>query len=214
MLTTITRKLKTRQHKIETSEQETEVFFSGAKRKTWAERQFPELCLSFLFFCLFSSTGCPNMFGIGSEVCERSEHRLRKIVFCSKKLCFQPYLWTARNENGFFSNFSPIVLCSNLFSELFEIGKSCFKNPLLFFAVHKKGLKHIFLERNKIFSYVMLASLAMLNETFSVIFKHCVRKNSNFNCLKVFRGCTRPVLCLPHFFARLYVSCCFCIVRG
>ena len=61
MLTTITSKLllsrlKTR-HKIETSEQETEVFFSGAKRKTWAERQFPELYLSFLFSVYFFLQG-------------------------------------------------------------------------------------------------------------------------------------------------------------
>ena len=48
----------------------------------------------------------------------------------------------------FLSNFVPFVLCSNLFSRLFEIGEKLLKNPLPFFAVYKKGWKSNFLERN------------------------------------------------------------------
>ena len=41
----------------------------------------------------------------------------------------------------FFSNFAPIVLCSNLFSKLFEIGEKLLKNPFSVLAVFKKRLK-------------------------------------------------------------------------
>ena len=36
-------------------------------------------------------------------------------------------------------SFSPIILCSNLFSKLFENGEKWLKNPLSFLAVDKKG---------------------------------------------------------------------------
>ena len=52
----------------------------------------------------------------------------------------------------FWVNFLPIILCSNLFSKLFEIGEKLLKNPLSFLAVHKKGSKSNFLEQNTIFS--------------------------------------------------------------
>ena len=36
------------------------------------------------------------------NVCEQSEHRLqKKIVFCSKKLLFEPFFVNCKNENGF-----------------------------------------------------------------------------------------------------------------
>ena len=40
----------------------------------------------------------------------------KKIVFRSKKLLFQPFLKTAKNENGFLSNFTPIS--DNLINKL------------------------------------------------------------------------------------------------
>ena len=54
-------------------------------------------------------------------------------------------------EKGILSNFSPIILCSNLFNKLFEIGEKLLKNPFIFLAVYKKGLKSNFLEQNTIF---------------------------------------------------------------
>ena len=55
-------------------------------------------------------TGCPNKFEISSEMfaSEASIVYKKKFVFCSKKLLFEPFLWTVKNENGFLSNFSPI----------------------------------------------------------------------------------------------------------
>ena len=83
-----------------------------------------------------------------SKVCKRRLRIFRKNVFCSIKLLFEPFLWTAKLKMEFLSNFSPIVLCSNLFSKLFEIGEKLLKNPFSFFAVHKKGWKSNFLEQN------------------------------------------------------------------
>ena len=40
----------------------------------------------------------------------------KKFVFCYKKLLFQPFLRSAKNDNGFVSNFSPIS--NNLLNEL------------------------------------------------------------------------------------------------
>ena len=51
----------------------------------------------------------------------------------------------------FFNDFAPIVLCSNLFTKLFEIGEKLLKNPFSFVAVHKKGSKSNFLEQNTFF---------------------------------------------------------------
>ena len=56
------------------------------------------------------------------EACERSELCFGKNIFCSKKLLFKPFLWTAKMKMEFLSNFAPIVLCSNSFSKLLEIG--------------------------------------------------------------------------------------------
>ena len=101
------------------------------------------------------NTGCPNKFRIlfwSSEmnVSEASivYKRYEKIVLCSKKLLFQPHLWTAKLKMEFFSHFAPIALCSNLFSKLLEIGEKLLKNPCSFFAVYQKGWTSNFLERN------------------------------------------------------------------
>jgi len=72
--------------------------------------------------------------------CERSEHRLqKKIVFCSKKLLFEPFLKTAKTVNGCLSHFSPIS--NNLLNRLLHkiIGEKLPKNSIFNFAVHKKG---------------------------------------------------------------------------
>ena len=86
-----------------------------------------------------------------SEVCQRRLRILRKNVFCSIKLLFKPFLWTAKRQMEFLGNFFPKILCSNLFSKLFEIGEKWLKNPLSFLAVPKKGWKSNFLEQNTIF---------------------------------------------------------------
>ena len=61
----------------------------------------------------------------------------KKFVFRSKKLLFQPFLKTAKNENGFLSNFSPIS--NNLLNKLLHkrIGAKLLKNSIFIFAVHK-----------------------------------------------------------------------------
>ena len=58
-----------------------------------------------------------------SEVCQQRLQSLRKNVFCSIKLLFKPFLWTAKRQMEFLGNFFPKILCSNLFSKLFEIGE-------------------------------------------------------------------------------------------
>ena len=72
-----------------------------------------------------------------TNVCERSELRLqKKIVFCSKKLLFQPFLGSARNDNGFLSHFSPIS--DNLQNKLLHmiIGEMLLKKSQSFFFVN------------------------------------------------------------------------------
>ena len=54
-------------------------------------------------------------------------------------------------EMEFFSTFVPIILCSNLFSELLIIGEKLPKKSIFNFAVHKQGLKSNFLEQNTFF---------------------------------------------------------------
>ena len=93
-----------------------------------------------------------NVIFWSSEVCKRRLRILWKNVFCSKKLLFDPFLWTAKMIMEFFGNFSPIILCSDLLGKLFEIGGKLLNNPLSFLAVYKKGWKSNFLEQNTIFS--------------------------------------------------------------
>ena len=86
-------------------------------------------------------TGCPNKFGImfwssemnvseGSIVYESYE----KIVFCSKKLLFQPFFLNWKIENGFLKQ-----LFSNLLNRLLhnKMEKSCFKKPFSFLQFRK-----------------------------------------------------------------------------
>ena len=51
----------------------------------------------------------------------------------------------------FLSNFSPIVLCSNLLSKLFEIGKKLLKNPFSILQFSKKAKKAIFWSKIQFF---------------------------------------------------------------
>ena len=79
---------------------------------------------------------------------ERSELCLqKKIVFCSKKLLFQPFLWTAKNDNGFVSNFSPIS--NNLLNKLLkrQLEQSCLKIPFSILQFTKKAQKAILWSR-------------------------------------------------------------------
>ena len=48
------------------------------------------------------STGCPNKFGIHSEMfASEARYVYKKIVFRSKKLLFQPFFLNCKTENGF-----------------------------------------------------------------------------------------------------------------
>ena len=66
-------------------------------------------------------------------VCKRIVKSLRKNVFCSKKLLFEHFLWTAKLEKRHWSNFS----WSDLFSKLEKI-------RTFYFAAFKKMLKKQF----------------------------------------------------------------------
>ena len=104
---------------------------------------------SVTFLNVLLVTGCPNKFGIRLEMfASEASIVYKKIVFCSKKLLFQPFLKTAKNENGFLSNFSPIFI--NLLNKLLHktIGTKLLENSIFIFAVHKKGSKSNFLEQN------------------------------------------------------------------
>ena len=86
----------------------------------------------------FSCTGCANKFWRSEKFFEQNERQLKKyFVFCSKKLLFQPFLGTARNDNGFLSHFSPIS--NNLLNKLLHmiIGEKLPKNSSFIFAVDK-----------------------------------------------------------------------------
>ena len=69
----------------------------------------------------------------------------------------------------FLSHFTPIVLCSNLFCNFFEIGEKLLKNPFSFLTVHKKGSKSNFMERNTIFCKRIL----LRSDTFLSRFQTC-----------------------------------------
>ena len=86
-----------------------------------------------------------------SEVCQRRLRILRKNVFCSIKLLFEPFLWTAKMKMEFLGNFSPIIICSNLFSKLSEIGDKAAIKSIIILTVYIKGSKRYFLEQNTIF---------------------------------------------------------------
>ena len=72
-------------------------------------------------------------------------------LFWSKKLLFQPFLSTARTDNGFLSHFFPFS--NNLLHKLLHriIGERLPKNSIFIFAVHKKGSKSNFMEQNTFF---------------------------------------------------------------
>ena len=113
---------------------------------------------SLLFGPKHDTTGCPNRFQLAKCNVLKLRILLRKCIFRSKKFHFEPFLWTIKMKMEFWSNFSPIVLFSNLFSKLFDIWEKLLRNPFSCFAVHKKGSKQIFLERN-IFIFVNIARL-------------------------------------------------------
>ena len=46
-----------------------------------------------------------------------------------QKIAFESFFVNCKIENGIFSIFVPIVLCSNLFSKLIKIGEKLLKNP-------------------------------------------------------------------------------------
>merc|ERR1711953_316015 len=71
--------------------------------------------------------------------------------FAPKNCFFSLFCELQTMKMEFFSNFAPIVLCSNLFSALLIIGEKLLKNPFSFLAVYKKGSKSNFLEQNTIF---------------------------------------------------------------
>ena len=48
----------------------------------------------------------------------------------------------------FLGNFSPIIICSNLYSKLFEIGEKWPYNPLIFLQFTKKAQKFFGAEYN------------------------------------------------------------------
>ena len=44
-------------------------------------------------FAFFKTTGCPNKFGMYSEMfASEANYVYKKVVFCSKKLLFEPFL--------------------------------------------------------------------------------------------------------------------------
>ena len=100
-----------------------------------------------------------NVIFWSSEACQRRLRILRQNVFCSIKLLFEHFLWTAKMKMEFLGNFSPNIICSNLFSKLSEIGEKWLSNPYSFLAVPKKGWKSNFLEQNTNF-FVNVARFA------------------------------------------------------
>ena len=92
-----------------------------------------------------------------------------------QKIAFSAFFVKCKNKNGFLSNFSPIVLCSNLFSKLVEIGEKMLKNPFSILQFSKKGWKSNFLEQNTNFFKTMLALLANISEPIPNLLGHFVR---------------------------------------
>ena len=93
-------------------------------------------------------TGCPNKFGImfwSSEmnVSEASivYESYKKIVFCSKKLLFQPYFLSCKIENGFLKQLFPY---SYVVIYLVKWRKVSSKSYFYFCSSGKKAEKAIF----------------------------------------------------------------------
>ena len=73
------------------------------------------------------------------------------MYFTPRNCFFSLFLATAKLKMEFLSNFSPIVLCSNLLSKLFEIGKKLLKNPFSILQFSKKAKKAIFWSKIQFF---------------------------------------------------------------
>ena len=87
----------------------------------------------------------------------------KKIVFCSKKLLFQPFLGTARNDNGFLSHFSPIS--DNLLNKLLHmiIGEKLLKKAFSFLQFTKKAQKAILWSRIHFFEKFVIFAGKLLS---------------------------------------------------
>ena len=91
-----------------------------------------------------------NVIFWSSEVCKRRLQILRKNVFCSKKLLFEPVLVNCKNEKGFFEQLSSIILCGNLFSKW---RKAALESRFHFCSLGKKAEKAIFWSRIHFFGF-------------------------------------------------------------
>ena len=84
----------------------------------------------------------------------------------------------------FSSNFSPIVLCSNLFSRLFEIGEKMLKNPFSFLQFTKKAQKAILW--NRIHFFVKFVNFTGKLLSISILYLACP-KHVGTPCMYLFR---------------------------
>ena len=75
----------------------------------------------------------------------------RKKCILLQKIAFLALFLNCKIENGILSNFFPIILCSNLFSKLLEIGEKLLKNPFLILQFTKKAEKAILRSRIQTF---------------------------------------------------------------
>ena len=80
-----------------------------------------------------------------------SLHANRKITkkcILLQKIEFGSFFFVnCKIENWILSDFSPIILCSNLFSKLFAIGEKLLQNPFSFLQFTKKDWNSIFWSR-------------------------------------------------------------------
>ena len=107
---------------------------------------------SVTFLNVLLVTGCPNKFGIRLEMfASEASIVYEKNVFCSKKLLFQPFLKTAKYENGFLSNFAPISNNLLIILLLKTIGEKLLKNSIFNSCSSQKRLKKQFFGAKYIF---------------------------------------------------------------
>ena len=92
-------------------------------------------------------TGCPNKFGIGSNMfaSKASIVYKKKFVFCSKKLLFKAFFYELQKCYWLFK-----AIFLHLLNKLLH-KTNCSKKPFSFLQFSKKGLKSNFLEQNTFF---------------------------------------------------------------
>ena len=125
-----------------------------------------------------------------SEVCQQILRILRKNVFCSIKLLFKPFLWTAKRPMEFLGNFFQKFYVVIYLVNCLKLEKSGFKIHFHFLQFTKKAQKailwsriHFFCKRSSLRSQTFLSVSQTCLDTLYLCISWC----DIWTCLKLFR---------------------------